>query len=261
MNIVKHELRRGRTALLIWTGTIAFLLAVCIFLFPEMKGEMEAAGDLFASMGSFTAAFGMDRLSLGAFIGFYAIECGNVLGMGGALFAALLGVTALAKEEGGGMAEFLLTHPLSRERVLAEKLTAALLQITALNLVILAASLLSMAAIGESIPWRELLLLHLAYFLLQVELAGVCFGVSAFLRRGGAGIGLGLAALLYVLHLIANITDDAAFLRYVTPFAYCEGADIVTNGRLDASLMATGMSLAAAGITVAFGKYCKKDIQ
>ena len=37
MIIVKHELRQGRMAFLIWTVVIAFLLAVCVFLYPEMK--------------------------------------------------------------------------------------------------------------------------------------------------------------------------------------------------------------------------------
>ena len=36
MTIVKHELRQGRTAFLIWCGAIAALLGICIFLFPEM---------------------------------------------------------------------------------------------------------------------------------------------------------------------------------------------------------------------------------
>ncbi len=258
MTIVRHELRQGKNALLIWTGAIVFLLVVCVFFFPEMKGEMDAAGELFAGLGGFTAAFGMDRLNFGTFTGFYAIECGNVLGLGGAFFAALVGVTALSREEGAGTAEFLLTHPVSRTRVLAEKLAAVLLEIGAMNLVILAASLLSIAAIGEEI--REILLLHLAYFLLQLELAGICFGISAFLRRGGTGIGLGLAAMLYFLNLIANMTESAAFLKYVTPFGYCDGADIVDNGALDAAPVAAGMVLALAGIAAAFGRYCRKDI-
>ena len=83
MTIMKHELRQGKTSFLIWTSSIGFLLSVCVFLFPEMKGEMEGVSDVFASMGSFTAAFGMDRLNFGTLIGYYAIECGNVLGLGG----------------------------------------------------------------------------------------------------------------------------------------------------------------------------------
>lgn len=49
MTIVKHELKQGKNSFLIWTAAIAMLLAVCVFLFPEMKGEMDGILILFAS--------------------------------------------------------------------------------------------------------------------------------------------------------------------------------------------------------------------
>lgn len=260
MTIVKHELRQGKTAFAIWTASISFLLMICIFLFPEMKSEMDAVSDVFSSMGSFTAAFGMDRLNFGTLTGFYAVECGNIVGLGGAFFASLTGISALAKEEKNRTAEFLLTHPVSRSRIITEKLVAVLTQIIALNGIILLLSLGSMAVIGETIPWKEVLLMHLAYFLLQIELAGICFGISAFLRRGSAGIGLGLAAMMYFLNLIANMTESAGFLKYITPFGYCEGADIVTEGKVDIALLAVGMIFTCAGIAAAYWKYGRKDI-
>ena len=55
--------------------------------------------------------------------------------------------------------------------------------------------------IGEEIPWKELSLLHLAYYLLQLELAAICFGISAFMRRGSVGAGLGVAALMYFVNI------------------------------------------------------------
>ncbi len=260
MTIVKHELRQGKRSFFIWTASIAFLLGICVFLFPEMKGEMDNISDLFASMGSFTAAFGMDKLNFGTLTGYYAIECGNVLGLGGAFFAALCGVGILSKEEKERTAEFLLTHPVSRTRIVTEKLAAVLIQITAMNLIIYAVSVGSMAAVGEAIPWTEVNLLHLAYYFLQLELAGICFGISAFMRRGSIAAGLGFAAIMYFLNLIANITESASFLKYVTPFAYCDGADIVVNRSLDAPKLAIGLVLCAAGIAAAYRCYTKKDI-
>ena len=260
MTIVKHELRQGKTTLLIWTAAIAFLLMICIFIFPEIQGDMDTMGALFGSMGSFTAAFGMDRLNFGTLIGFYAVECGNILGLGGAFFASLTGVSILSKEEKDKTAEFLLTHPVSRVRVVTEKLAALLIQITAMNLMILALSLVSMRLIGESIPWKEVMLMHGAYFLLQLELAGVCFGISAFLRRGSIGVGIGLAAVMYFLNLIANMTDHAKLLKYITPFGYCEGADLIAEGRLDAGYTAVGMLFACIGIAAAYWRYIQKDI-
>lgn len=260
MTLVKHELRQGKTSFLIWTISIGFLLAICIFLFPEMKEQMDSVNDVFASMGSFTEAFGMDRLNFGTLIGFYAVECGNVLGLGGAFYAALCAVGILSKEEKDKTAEFLLTHPVSRKRIITEKLIAVLIQITAMNIVIYALSIGSIAAIGEDIPWKEISLMHIAYYLLQIELAGICFGISAFLRKGSAGIGLGIAAMMYFLNLIANIADVAEFLKYITPFGYCEGADIVSNGRLDGVMVAVGAVIGIGGIMIAYLKYTKKDI-
>ena len=75
MTLVKHELKQGKILFMIWTAAIGFLLVICVFLFPEMKGQMESVNDVFASMGSFTEAFGMDRLNFGSLVGFYAVEC------------------------------------------------------------------------------------------------------------------------------------------------------------------------------------------
>lgn len=260
MTLIKHELRQGKASFFIWTASIGFLLVTCIFLFPEMKGQMNGVNDMFASMGSFTQAFGMDRLNFGTLTGFYAVECGNILGLGGAFFASLCAVGILSKEEKDKTAEFLLTHPVSRKRVITEKLIAVLIQITAMNIIIYALAVGSIAVVGETIPWKEISLMHIAYYLLQLELAGICFGISAFLRKGSVGVGLGIAAMMYFLNLIANITDVAEFLKYITPFGYCEGADIVSNGSLDCTLVAIGIVLGISGIITSYIKYTKKDI-
>lgn len=261
MTIVRHELRQSKISFLIWTASIGFLLAVCVFLYPEMKEEMDDISGIFSSMGSFTAAFGMDRLNFGTLMGYYAIECGNVLGLGGAFYAALCAVGMLSKEEKDRTAEFLLTHPVSRLHIITEKLIAVLIQVTAMNLIIYAISAVSMAAIGEDIPWTEISLLHLAYYILQIELSCICFGISAFMRKGSTGIGLGIAAIMYFLNLIANISESADFLKYITPFGYCDGADIIESGSLDGTLTAIGLAVTAIGIIAAYIKYTKKDIQ
>ena len=129
-----------------------------------------------------------------------------------------------------------------------------------MNLIIYALSVSSIAVIGEEIPWKELSLMHLAYYLLQIELAGICFGISAFLRKGSVGVVLGIAVMMYFLNLIANIAEVAEFLKYITPFGYCEGADIVSNGSLDGIMVTVGIALCIVGITAAYLKYTAQDI-
>ena len=59
---------------------------------------------------------------------------------------------------------------------------------------------------------------------------------------------------------IANLTEDAKFLKYITPFGYTEGADIVADECLNAEYLAVGLVLTVIGISVGFYRYCKKDI-
>lgn len=259
MTLVRHELKQSRISLIVWTLSIASLLAVCVFLYPSMKSEMDTVSEMFSSMGSFTAAFGMDKVSFGTLTGFYVVECGNIVGLGGAFFAALCGISVLAKEEKEHTAEFLMTHPVSRWRVVTDKLIAVIFQLVILNVAVYLTAVVSIALIGEDIPWKELNLLHLAYFFLQVETTAVCFGISAFLRRSGMGIGLGITMLFYFLNLVANITEQADFLKYITPFGYAEGADIVNSLSVNGEMLAVGAVFTLLGLVLAYIKYCRKD--
>lgn len=261
MTVFFHELKRGKLSLLIWTAAISFMLAVTILIFPQMKPQMEEMDKMVANMGSFSAAFGMDKMGMSRFIDYFALECGNTLGLGGALFAALIGVSALAKEEKEHTAEFLCTLPLSRTHIVLQKLLAVAAQVIILNIFAAGCSLGCIYAIGESVETGVMLPLMLSYFLLQLETALICFGISAFLSGNGIGAGLGLTLGLYFLNLVSNITEDAKALKYITPFAYADGSYIVINKTIELRYLAAGAAMSALAVAAAFLKYRKKDLK
>ena len=81
-----------------------------------------------------------------------------------------------------------------------------------------------------------------------------------FVLLHGKAIRLALfQALEHIVHRV-HISETAAFLKYITPFAFCDGADVITNGRLDGRLVAIGLTIGGVGIAIAYGKYTKKDI-
>ena len=260
MTIFLHELKLNKIALIIWSAAISFMLGICVIIYPEMSSQMGEISEMFADMGAFTTAFGMDQLNFGEFMGYFGIECGNVLGLGGALFAAIVGASALAKEEKDHTAEFLLTHPLSRTRIISEKLAAALAQILILNAAVIGVIFACIGAVGVEFEAKTLLLTFLAYLLLQIEIAAITFGISAFLRRGELGIGLGLAFVFYFMNILSNLTEELEFVKFITPFSYADGAHIIPEGSIEIKYLAVGIVIAAVGIAAAYLKYNKKDI-
>lgn len=259
MTIFKKELRTGGLALLAWSVIIGGLMAVCVGLYPSMSVSMGEVSDLFAGMGDFSAAFGLDKLQFGSLMGFYGVECGNVLGLGGALYAAVTAVSLLAGEEEGHTAEFLLTHPVSRARVCLEKLAALFALILGLNLVCFACGAGGILAIGGEADWGDLLRYHGALLLMQLEVGALCFGLSAFLRRGGPGLGMGAAALLYFAGLLINLDQDLDWLRFVTPYYYADAARIFAGEAL-AGPVAAGCALGVLGAALGLWRYGRKDI-
>lgn len=259
--IFKHELKQSAKAMGLWTACIAAFMAMCIFMFPSMRGEMDKVGEMFASMGGFSAAFGLDRLNFGSMIGFYATECGNILGLGASMFAALAGVSSLSKEENDHTAEFLLTLPVSRSSVIGAKVLSLIVQICVLNIVCTLIAMASIWAIGETVEWNTLILLNLSYLLVHIELGCIGVAISSFCTRTNAGVGIAMAVVLYFVNIVANISPDAKALKYITPFAYAEGADIIEKANLDWCLAGIGIALSVVSICIAFARYSSRDIR
>ncbi len=261
MTLLLHELKRDRLKLLVWTAVIAGMLMISIVIYPQITSQMGDFGEMFSEMGSFSAAFNMDKINFGEFKGYFAVECGNVLGLGGAFFAALLGIAALAREERERTAEFLLSHPVSRTYVVAQKLAAVLIEVLVLNLAVVIVTVAASLAIGQEIDAKLFFLIFLGYLMMQLEIACVMFGVSAFLSGNGLGIALGAAFVLYFMNILANLTDKAALLRYITPFAYADGTLIASSGAIELKYLLPGVVYAAIGVVAAFVHYGRKDIR
>lgn len=258
MTVFLHELKRGKLALIIWTAAISFMLVVTVLLFPEMKPQMSQMENFMSDMGSFSSAFGMDKMNFGKFSDYFAIECGNVLGLGGALFAAIISVSMLSKEEKEHTCEFLYTHPISRTKIVFEKLFSLIVQIFILNLTTALNSLSAILIIDEDVDFSILLLHFLSFLILELEITMICFCISSFLRSG-LGFGIGISIGMYFLNIISNITEDAKFLKYLTPFAYTEGSEILQNKSLPMEYIAVGIVISVISILLAFFKTRTKD--
>lgn len=233
---------------------------ICLFLFPEVKEQISIVNDAMESMEKIVGALGMDYLSLDEITDFYGLVCGMILGIGGGLFAAIKGACILEAEEENNTADFLLTFPISRAAVLTQKLLALFTQVIVLNAVVMGAGLLTARILNESMEMRCFILLHIVYLIMQVEICGICFGISAFVKNGGGSIGAALATVFYLVNMIYNIRGNEGVLKYVTPYAYCGVGRIFLRSKIQMELIGIGIAVSIMGIIAAYFKYTRKDI-
>ena len=260
MTLYRHEMKLNLKSLIIWTLCVGGMCFGCILLYTSLEDSLQGIADAYSNMGAMSTALGMDKMSLATLTGFYATEVAMMHGLGGAMFAAILGTGMLSKEEAGHTSEFLNTFPIGRARIVVEKYAALISNILLFNLVCTAMYVLGFVMMGEELMGKEMALYHLAQFLMQAEIGTVCFTISAFSRKNLMGAGLGIAILMFAADMMCRIIPAIENVKYVTPFYYSNGADIFTSGEVNEIMLVIGVGIMIAAFVTAYMQYVRKDL-
>lgn len=258
--IIKHELKAYIKTFVIWTLTIGIMDFCFMLMYPSLQKSMTEAMDAYANMGVLTTAFGMDRLSMATPLGFYGIEVGSILSLGGSLFAAIIGTGVLSKEEGGHTAEFLYTLPYNRVNIILQKVLALFLIILAFDVINIIFGLLSFPLINAEFEMKKILVYHLSQFLMHFEIAAICFLFSAFNKKVSFGIGLGVTMLLYFLDMMSRVLEQLKFAKYITPYYYANAADVMNHGTIEQPLLWIGLSITFGCLLSGMFYYNRRDL-
>src|SRR5262245_59447155 len=110
LNVLRRELRAGRKSFLGWTIPSALLLLLGMSAFPTIsQGTIDINAMMKNLPTGLKAAFGLGALDMKTGVGYFALRSYLMTALIGGIYAALLGATILAKEQGDRTAEFLLT--------------------------------------------------------------------------------------------------------------------------------------------------------
>lgn len=260
MILYKHEMKINLRSLIIWTLCIGMLCFGCILLYSSLEDSIQELADSYSNMGAMSAALGMDKMSLATMRGYYATEIAMMHGLGGAMFAAILGTGLLSKEESAHTTEFLNVLPIGRESIVFWKYLSLASNILLLNLICTGLYVFGFAIMGEEVGVKEMVLYHFASCLMQLEVGSLCFMVSAFVKKNIIGAGLGIAILLFAADMMCRIVPAIEKLKYITPFYYSNAADIFSEGKVDSAMLAIGVVIIFVSYAAAWGVYRSKDL-
>lgn len=258
--LYRHEMKINLKTLSVWALCVGLLCFGCILLYTSLEDSIQDIAASFSDLGAMSAALGMDKMSLATLTGYYATEIAMMHGLGGAMFAAILGSSLLSKEENGHTTDFLYTLPVSRRHIVLSKYLALVSCITLFNLICMGLYLLGFAVMGEEISGKEMLLFHCASTLMQIEIGSACFVLSACVKKNLIGAGIGIATVLFGMDMMCRIVPAIENLKYVTPFYYANAADIFADGTINAVMAAAGAVITLVCVLAALGICERKDL-
>ncbi|MFD4658875.1 ABC transporter permease subunit [Kitasatospora sp. NPDC058444] len=176
-----------------------------------------------------------------------------------------LGAAAVAADVESGTIELLMTRPVSRRRLLAERagaLIAATVLLNAAATLTLALGVASSAQLRTAVPLTAVLTAGLLGCALAFCLTGPVLAVSAVSRRRAHVIGAAVAfgAVGFALNFVALAWSPARPLRYLSPFHYYAPGDVLGHGGVPWLAFAVLLGIGLLGLTAAFRLLERRDL-
>lgn len=261
--IYTHELRLKLRSVFIWSVSIAALVLFFFSIFPSFADEVEITNQLMAKFPQeLKDAFGLGKIDLSAVLGFFGFLMVFVQ-LCAAIQAGNFGFGLVSIEESELTADFLLTRPVSRARILVSKLLAALTALLITNAVITLASFVAVNAFkGErSYDAGTLALMLVGLFIFQVFFLAVGLLISLLVKRihNVTPFSLGLAFGAYVLNAFSGIFGDVK-LEYITPFKHFDPNYILQHNSFDTRLLLINVGVSVIAIVLSYVLYLRRDI-
>ena len=181
----------------------------------------------------------------------------------GAAVAIVLAAGAVAGEAESGAIELLLSQPLSRGRYFAAQAGFAVGALALLSLAGLGGTLLGQRVFHvEPFSGPALVRLGADFLLLQCAWFGITLLFSAFGREGGrvASAGFLVALASYLVQVIAQLWERAAFLAPYTLQHYFRPQDILVKGEGIARPVGVLLAVTLVTTAAAWWRFRRRDL-
>lgn len=264
MPVTFQELRAQCRAALGWVIALVALAALMLSLYPSMARDVADYRRLMeAYPPAVRAMLGIRLDRVATLPGFYSMVF-SFVALCGAIQAMNLGMSLLGREARGRTADFLLTKPLARTRIVTAKLLAAFAVLLGTNLVFDGAvSAIAHAAAPAGFDSRLFLLINLSLFWLQLIFLALGLTVSAvFLRlRSVLPVSIGTVFAIYMIGVLAPTSGRGSGARWLSPFHWFDTGFLLDHGRYDPAGVAAAAAVTAAAVLAAYLVYRRRDIR
>lgn len=227
----RYEVRRRRRGTAVFVAGISVVAAFFIALFPAFEAADADLDELIeAYPPAVRDAMGIETIS--TIEGFLAVELYNfvwVLLLG--LYFAYSAAGLIASDVERDRMDLLLSLPISRARLLAEKLASLLAPILALNVVVGIVVYVAVVAVGESIDPVSLFMVHGLSIPYLLACAGIGVVLSVVVSRADIAkrAAIAIVFVLYLLASVAQSTDGFEWLQYLSPTYYYDPTEILVH--------------------------------
>jgi ABC-2 type transport system permease protein len=261
MNMFLHELKAYRKTTIVWACSMSALVIFLMSLYTAISADAANFQKLLEGFPKeLTQAFGFtgDIFSIAGYYSFtllYVLLCGSIQAMN-------MGTSIISKEFRQKTADFLMTKPVNRSKIMTSKILAVLTSLVISDAVYFAAALAITSIVSsEAFSMKIFVMISLTLLFIQLIFMalGVVFSVVMPKIKSVLSVSLSVVFGFFILDMFGSVIGEKA-IRYVTPFKYYDRSYIMKNGSYEVQYIILEIVLIAIAIAASYLLYSRKDI-
>ncbi len=211
--------------------SLMFLLVYLIYPSIISEVNISALNEMMKTMPKeMMKTFNMDIVSINSVFGWIKTEGYTFLLLISGIFASLLGFNCLVKEENDGTIEFLYSKPISKTKILNNKVIACCLSIFVFNIIFMIFNFIALT-ISDDMHYKTFFLLFIAPLFIDYVIYFICLFLSTFFRNTKLTTSLAIVFvfIMYFLQIIGGLSVSFEFIKNLSVFELFSSRDIITN--------------------------------
>ncbi len=264
MNIYLFELKMYKKSIIIWSFSIMFWIIFYMAFYPMIGSEGEAF-DLITEEfpKEFLSMFGINSdLPMSSVLGYFALTF-SMAQIPIAIQAANYGFSSLSVEERELTADFLLSKPVKRQKIIISKFLAALTSLTIVNVFIWIASIISIYLFkgDQEVSLNHVYILLSSVVLFQLFFLSLGMMVSVSIKKVSSVLSFSMAFALglYIVNSFSLIFSSD-LLGVISPYSHFNPAYILLEGHYNPLYTIIALLIIVVSLVMSYFLYLRRNI-
>lgn len=260
----KREMKINLKSFIIWTSILIGLFLVVFLMYPSIidSDNMQMMDEMMAMFPEeVLKAFNMDISSIDTAFGWLKTEGFVFVLLITGIYSGILGSNILLKEESDKTIEYLNSVPVSRKKIVVNKILCGVLYIILMIVIVGLFNFIGLSLSGD-FDKKSYLLLSITPIFSSIVIFAVCLFLSTFTHKTKKtlGISLGIVFASYFLKIISEMGESTEFLKYISIFTLADIRNVIVNVSINPLMVVLSVVITVAFMVLTMIHYERKEL-
>ncbi|MBR2712474.1 MAG: ABC transporter permease subunit [Bacilli bacterium] len=262
--MLKREFKVNFKSFIIYLSILIIMFLFVYLIYPYIVTDeaLKSMDEMMKTMPpEMLKAFNIDIASVDTAYGWLKTEGFMFILIIIGIFSAMLGSNIILKEENDKTIEYLGTMPITRNKILTNKVIVSITYIVLMVVILGLFNYVSLLLSGD-FDQKQFILLSITPLLAALPLFAINLFISMFIHktRKTIAISFGMVFIFYILSILSELSTKVEFIKYFSIYTLCDIRNVISKVSINPLTILISLIITIVFICLSYIRYNKKEL-